>query len=674
MTQENPLLSPAFEIPFDRIQASHIEPAVYAHLKTAQERIDAIKRQTGVRTYENTLGALDEAGVELEIVTSVAGHLESVVTEPALRAAYNAVQPAVSTFYTGIPLDAELWRAIKEFAATDEAKALTGAKARLLKKTVDEFRRHGADLDEAGKKKLEAISVELATITNTFGQNVVDASAAYELYVDDEAELAGLPTRAKESARKNAEARGKTGYRLSLDAPTYIAAMTYLDSVTLRRTLWNAYATRATSGDKDNRPLVARIIELRREKAKLLGFGTFADLVLVDRMAKTGATAKAFVERLHEKTVTAFAREQVDLLTFRRVLEGANAPSLEPWDVAYYAEKQRRELYDWDEEELRPYLPVDRAIRGVFDTAKRLYGVDVVRNEKASVWHPQVEAYHLRDADGSLLGDFYMDLFPRATKRDGAWMGPFITGRGSEPHLATVCGNFTPPQGDMPALLTHREVETLFHEFGHLLHQLLSRVEVRGLAGTRVAWDFVELPSQIMENWCWEKEGLALIAAHYETGAPIPDAMFEKMMRAKNFRAASDQMRQLGFAAIDLALHTDYDAVKDGDVMAYARKVLAGYAPAKFPDDYAMIASFGHLFADSVGYAAGYYSYKWAEALDADAFTRFQKEGVFSRATGDAFRAAVLSKGDSDDPLTLFRAFMGRDPDPDALLVRSGLQ
>ncbi|MBK8169890.1 MAG: M3 family metallopeptidase [Sandaracinaceae bacterium] len=674
MTLENPLLSPSFEIPFDRIRAEHVEPAVEAHLKTAQARIDAIKTHSGERTYANTLFALDEAGLELEIVMSVVGHLESVVTGPELRAAYNAVQPAVSTFYTGIPLDAQLWLAIKEFAATDEAKNLKGAQARLLKKTVDEFRRHGADLDAEGKKKLEALSVELAMITTKFGQNVVDSSAAFELYVDDEADLEGLPARAKESARRSAESKGKSGFRLTLDGPTYIAAMTYLDNADLRRALWQAYATRATSGAHDNRALITRILELRRERAKLLGFDSFADLVLADRMAKNGATAQGFVTRLHEKTVSAFAREQVELLEFRKSLEGASAPALSPWDVTYYAEKQRRALYDWDDEELRPYLPVERAISGVFAIAKRLYGVEVVRNEEAAIWHPLVSAYHLNDADGSLLGNFYMDLFPRETKRDGAWMGTFISGRAAEPHLATVCGNFTPSQGDTPALLTHREVETLFHEFGHLLHQLLSRVEVRSLAGARVAWDFVELPSQIMENWCWEKEGLALIAAHYQTGEPVPDAMFQKMYRAKNFRAASDQMRQLGFASVDLAMHIDYDPACDGDVMAYARKVLAGYAPAKFPDDYAMIASFGHLFADSVGYAAGYYSYKWAEALDADAFTRFQKEGVFNRTTGQAFRDAVLSRGDSDDPLTLYRNFMGRDPDPDALLVRSGLQ
>lgn len=673
MTHTNPLFSPSFTLPFDQIRAEHIEPAVRHHLDAAKTRIEAIKGLKGARTFENTMTALDEAGVELEIVMSVAGHLESVVTSAELREAYNAVQAPVSAFYTSIPLDADLWRAIKEYAASDEAKTLRGPKARLLKKTVDDFRRHGADLDADGKKKLEEISVELALITTKFGQNVVDASASYELYVQDETQLLGLPDRAKESAKRSAESKGKDGYRLTLDAPTYIACMTYLDNAELRKTLWLAFATRATEGERDNRPLIARILELRRARAALLGYENFADLVLADRMAHTGARAKGFVESLHEKTVSAFAREQVELLQFRRTLEGAGAPALEPWDVAYYAEKQRRALYDWDEEELRPYLPVERAVAGVFATAERLYGVTVREKKDASVWHPDVRAYALHDADGALLGDFYMDLFPRETKRDGAWMGPFITGKDREPHVATICANFTPAVGDTPSLLTHRELETLFHEFGHLLHQLLSRVEVRGLAGTRVAWDFVELPSQIMENWCWEKEGLALIAGHYQTGAPIPDTLMQKMLRAKNFRAGSDQMRQLGFASVDLALHMNYDAAKDGDVMEYARGILARFAPAKFPSDYAMIASFGHLFADSVGYAAGYYSYKWAEALDADAFTRFQKEGVFNRKTGDAFRAAVLSRGDGDDPLQLYRSFMGRDPDPDALLARSGL-
>ncbi|MFN7135029.1 MAG: M3 family metallopeptidase, partial [Myxococcales bacterium] len=363
---------------------------------------------------------------------------------------------------------------------------------------------------------------------------------------------------------------------------------------------------------------------------------------------------------------------------FRKELEGPDAPALKPWDVGYYAEKLRRKLYDFDEEELRPYFPVERVLEGMFETVNRLYGIRVEARPNVPVWHPTVRAYQIRDADGSVIGAFYADLYPRDEKRGGAWMNGFITGfvegRERTPHLGLICANATPPVGDKPALLTHGEVETLFHEFGHLLHHCLSRVEVRSLAGTSVAWDFVELPSQIMENWCWEREALDLFARHYQTGAAIPDALYGKLVRAKNFRAANAMMRQLGFAALDLALHIDYDPGRDGDVVAYVRGIMQQHAPVKYDSDYAMIASFTHLFGSAVGYAAGYYSYKWAEVLDADAFTRFKQHGVFDRQVGGEFRNKILARGDSEDPMALFKDFMGREPSVDALLIRSGLQ
>ena len=344
---------------------------------------------------------------------------------------------------------------------------------------------------------------------------------------------------------------------------------------------------------------------------------------------------------------------------------------------AYWAEKQRRALYDFDEEQLRPYFPAERVVDGMFQIVSRLYGIDVKRRDSVPLWHPDVRYYEVRDRDGLLLGAFYADWYPRETKRDGAWMEGFITGvdapGGFEPHAGCVCGNLTPPIGDKPALLTHREVETIFHEFGHLLHHVLSRVEVRSLAGTSVAWDFVELPSQIMENWCWEREALDLFARHHQTGEAIPEDLFTKMVRARTYRSANQQMRQLGFGFVDLKLHREYDAALDGDAIEYARRVLQPFSAARFPENYAMIAGFTHLFASPVGYGAGYYSYKWAEVLDADAFAKFRDEGIFSPEAGGAFREHILSKGDSEDPAELYRRFMGRDPDPDALLIRSGL-
>jgi oligopeptidase A len=506
-----------------------------------------------------------------------------------------------------------------------------------------------------------------------FAQNVVDATAAFEYYIEDEAGLAGLPPSAVEAARESAQAKDKPGWRFTLQMPSYQAVLTYLDDAAVRRLLWETYNRRAAEA---NLALIPRILELRRAKAVLLGFQDFADFVLVERMAKNGATALAFERDLHARTVAAFRRENEALLAFRQSREGPEA-ILDPWDIGYWAEKQRKAEYDFDEEDLRPYFPLERVVNGMFELVRRLYGVTVREAGAAPAWDPGVKFYELLDEDGTLLGSFYADWFPRENKRGGAWMNSFYTGgpaaQGFMPHVGLMCGNLTPPLENKPSLLTHGEAETIFHEFGHLLHHLLSRVEVKSLAGTNVAWDFVELPSQIMENWCWERESLDLFAAHWQTGAPVPGDLFEKMRRARTFRGANAQMRQLGFGTTDLALHIEFDPAQGEDVLAFANAILKEYVAAPLPPGYAMIAAFTHLFADSVGYGAGYYSYKWAEVLDADAFTRFRREGIFNRETGRAFRECILARGDSDDPAALYREFMGRDPDPNALLERLGL-
>lgn len=635
-----------------------------------------IERQGGPLTYENTFGVLDTATEPLDVAMSVVGHLECVVSTPELRAAYNAVKPEVSAFYAGIPLRPALYSKLREYAECEEARRLDSARRRFIKKTLEDFRRHGAELDVGGKARLEAISRELAQLTARFAQNVLDSTAAFELIVEDEQKLAGLPESAVVAARESAREKGKEGWRFTLQAPSLIPLLTYLDDRSIREQVWRAYNRRATAGELDNAPLVRRILELRREQAALLSYPTFADLVLEDRMAKTGALARKFVEELTQKTRSAFEREREQLEEFRQRTGGEAGP-ITPWDLAYYAEKQRRALYDFDEEALRPYFVLERAVGGLFETARRLYGVRVEQNTKTVTWHPDVRAYDLYDEDGAFLASFYADFYPRDEKRGGAWMNGLVTGvagpRGLTPHLGLICANVTPPVGGRPALLTHQEVTTLFHEFGHLLHHCLSRVEVRSLAGTNVAWDFVELPSQIMENWCWQREALDSFARNYETGESIPPELFEKMSRARTYREATAMMRQLGFAAVDLALHMTYEEARDGDVLAYARRVMQPYAPVAYPDEYAMIASFSHLFSSHVGYAAGYYSYKWAEVLDADAFTRFRDGGVFNRAVGSEFRHKVLARGDSDDPMTLYREFMGREPRLEALLERSGL-
>jgi oligopeptidase A len=673
----NPLLTVQFRIPFDRIRAADVQPAAAELLAQARARLAAIASQPGERTYQNTMDALDRFTEPLDYAMSVVGHLESVATYPELRAAYNAVQPEASAFYSGIPLHAGLWRGIREFAATAEGQAAAGERRRFLDKTIESFRRHGADLDPAGKKRLEEIDVELTQATTKFGENVLDSTNAFELVIASEPELAGLPPTAVAAARQSAARKGLEGWRFTLQGPDYEAVMTYLDNAAVRQQVYRAFLVRATEEGRDNRPLIASILHLRHERARLLGFADFADLVLDDRMAHSGARAMQFLEQLKAKTERRFREENRELLEFRRSLEGPAAPELEPWDVAYYAEKQRAALYDFDKESLRPYFPLENVVAGMFGLAGRLYGIRVTQDQDTPVWDAQVRYYNVHDETGAWIGGFYADWYPRENKRPGAWMDALITGgpsdHGFQPHLGLICGNLSQPVGGQPALLTHRDVETIFHEFGHLLHHLLGRVETRSLSFANVAWDFVELPSQIMENWCWERAALDLFARHWETGEPVPEDLFQKMKRARTFRAANAQMRQLGFGFLDLMLHTRYAPERDGDPVEYTRRLLQEYSPAPLPPWHAMIAGFSHLFGGPVGYAAAYYSYKWAEVLDADAFTRFRERGIFSREVGGQFREKILSRGDSQDPAELYRGFMGREPDPNALLERLGL-
>jgi oligopeptidase A len=676
-TSTNPLLSVPFHIPFDQIGAEMVEPAIATLLEDTREHLESLANQPGERTFANTMNTLDQLCEPLDVAMAVVRHLEAVATYPELRAAFNAVQPAVSAFYSGIPLNERLWGAIKGYAATAEAGSLSGERRRFLEKTVDTFRRHGADLDPTEKKRLEAIDVELTQLTTKYAENVLDATNAFEWRADDKAQLAGLPPTALAAARESAERKGQQGWRFTLQAPDYFAIITYLDDAAVRRHFYEAYMTRSTAEPWDNRGLISRVLQLRQEKARLLGFDDFADFALDDRMAHSGARAMEFLEDLKARTQRRFEEENRELLEFRRSLEGPPAPQLEPWDVGYYAEKQRAALYDFDEEALRPYFPLESVVSGLFELVGRLYGIQVSEEKGIAAWDSAIRFYNIHDRDGTLLGGFYSDWYPRENKRGGAWMDALITGgpenHGFRPHLGLICGNLTPPVGGKLALLTHREVETIFHEFGHLLHHLLSRVGIRTLAGTNVAWDFVELPSQIMENWCWEREALDLFASHWETHEPIPHDLFQKMKRARTFRAANAQMRQLGFGFIDLLLHARYRPESDGDPVAYARRILQEFSPAELPPNHAMIAGFTHLFASPVGYAAGYYSYKWAEVLDADAFTRFLENGIFSREIGSQFRDKILARGDSEDPAELYRQFMGREPDPEALLRRSGL-
>lgn len=682
----NPFLDPAFHVRWSQHTPEQIVPAIDAALAKAQAAVDAIaSRALDQLSYETTFLALEAATEELNRAWGKVGHLQSVADSPALREAHHALLPKVSSFYAKIPLNPALWERLRRFAESDAGRALTGIHRRFVDETVLDFRHAGADLPAEKRQRLEVLQGELAQLTQSYSEHVLDATNAWQLLVDDPARLAGIPAHALAAAKRAAAAKGlgteeKPVWRFTLHGPSQEPVMTYADDDGLRRECWSAAVAVGAEAPHDNGPVVTRILALRQEKASLLGHTHFADLVLQRRMARNGARALSFIEDLKMRTQRAFARECHELEEFKARVTGTRVAPLLAWEVGYWAEKLRRERYAFDEEALRPYLPMDRVIAGLFELAGRVFGLRIQERAAGTVevWHPEVKFYDVRNAAGVHVGSFYADWHPRESKRGGAWMGYLITGGPTpdgrrEPHLGYICGNMTPPVDGKPALLTHREVETVFHEFGHLLHHLLGEVEIKSLNGVNVAWDFVELPSQIMENWTWQRESLDLFARHHETGATIPDDIYTKMIAARNFRSACGTMRQLQFAKMDLLLHLNTAEFLVGDLETKARAVVADCMIPTQPPARTIVKRFNHLFSDPVGYAAGYYSYKWAEVLDADAFTRFEREGIFNAATGADFIRHILSRGNSADPAELYRGFMGRDPDLAALLKRSGL-
>lgn len=668
---DNPLLRTELPIPFHRIRAEHVIPAVRAALARAEAELEAIVTLQGERTYENTVLELEEVSERMGRVTRPISHLIGVHDTPELRAAWQEMVPEISAFNARIALNPGLWSAVKAYAETDAARALTGVRARHLKKMVRAFVRAGADLPDEAKSRIEALRVELSSVAQKYANNVLDATNAFELVVTDEAELEGLPESARAQARAAAQAKGVEGWRFTLQIPSFQPFMQYSARRELRRRMYEAYSNRASSGEHDNRPLIRRLLELRRELAGVLGFRDWADYTLEESMAGSGDRAIAFEADLTARTRPAWNREIAALREFARDELGMS--ELEPWDVSFAAERMRLARFDLDAEALRPYFPLDGVLEGLFEIARRLFGVTVQPRELEAVWHPDVRFYDVADENGMRLGGFYTDWFPREDKRGGAWMSGMILGgprpHGWEPHLGFVAANVSPPEGGHPALLTHREVQTVFHEFGHLLHHMLSRVEIGALGGTRVPTDWVELPSQIMENWTWERPALDLFARHWQTGEPIPDALYDRMRAARIHMGAHHQMRQLSFGTVDLELHVRFDPASGEDPVARAQRVMEDFSLAPhFARDH-FITSFAHIF--SGGYAAGYYSYLWSEVLEADAFSRFATEGLFNRETGRAYVEHMLSQGDAEDPAELFRRFMGRDPDPEALLRRN---
>lgn len=699
-----PFLTQDFHIRWSSLDPAAIQADIGQALKDAEARLNAvIEQDRGKMNFQSVIIGLEEATRPLNEAWGLVQHLDALCNSPTLREAHNSMLPEVSSFFAKIPLNEHLWDLLETYSKTEEARQLPSVRKRALDETMEGFRLAGADLPPEKKTRLEALESELSQATQKYSENVLDSTNAWELLITDVAELEGLPASAIEAARADALAKGygtqeAPQYRITLKAPSMIPVMEHAEKESVRKAVWEA-ASNVGQGQYDNTELIWKILRLRHEKATLLGRQHFADLVLQQRMARTGAAALSFVEDLHGKVKNAFDRETIQLQEFRADSLGRPADLLQPWEVAYWAEKQRKAAYDFDEEELRPYFPLDKVLGGMFRLAEvvfdlRIVGRDVVclapgeesqvstRPDElgpVEVWHPDVKFYEVRNEKGVHIGSFYADWHPRDSKRGGAWMNylrgglPPVEDQDRRLHLGLICGNMTPPVDGRPALLTHDEVCTVFHEFGHLLHQLLGNVEVASLNGVNVYWDFVELPSQILENFCWERESLDLFARHHETGEAIPQRLLKKVLAAKNYRSASDIMRQLSFGKLDLELHMHHANEEGVDIDALSRRLLKDYLMPLKTENPTMARRFGHLFSSPVGYAAGYYSYKWAEVLDADAFTRFQQEGVLNPKVGREFRDKILSRGNSEDPGKLFRDFMGRDPAPKALLVRAGL-
>jgi oligopeptidase A len=683
---DNSFLDRSFHIRWSQLTADKVVGAVEHALIEAEEAIARIAAQDPAAVdYHCTFLALEQATDLLNETWAKVSHLVSVADAPDLREAHNAMLAKVSAFQARISLNEQLWLRLKAAAAQPSSLSLQGEQRRFVDETVADFIQQGADLPADKKSRLEALQSELAQLTQKYSENVLDATNAWELLVEDENRLRGLPDHAKDAAKQSALRKGHGNasrpiWRFTLQAPSQEPVMLYAEEAELRRQVWEAAVAVGSQSPHDNRELVKRILALRNEKAVLLGQTHFADLVLARRMAGTGRKATDFIEDLHQRVKDAFKRECAELEKFKAESLGSAVALLAPWETGFWAEKLRRKRYDFDEEQLRPYFSVAGVLAGMFEITQRVFGIKVTELPVGTVevWHPEVKFYEVHDRSGRHIGSLYADWHPRESKRGGAWMNYLITGGpradGSRaPHLGLICGNLTPPSADRPALLTHREVETIFHEFGHLLHHLFGEVGIKSLNGVNVAWDFVELPSQIMENWCWEREGLDLFARHHATGERIPQELFDRMTAARNFRSAVATMRQLAFARMDLELHSNPAPYLEGDISARLKDLLREYLVPTQPSSPSAENRFTHVFADPVGYAAGYYSYKWAEVLEADAFTRFKREGIFNGEVGAEFVDKILSRGNSVEPMKLFVDFMGRPPDLQALLTRAGL-
>ena len=678
--RENPFLqayqTPHEATPFNLINLSDYEPALREGMRREDEEIKLITDNPEPPTFTNTILALENAGKLLERVTTVMFNLMSAETCDELEAIAEKMMPELSEHSNDISLNSKLFARVKCVYEQRDVLKLSPEEKALLEKTYDGFARNGANLPDEDKEKLRRYSMELSSLTLRFSQNHLKETNKHELILTEEKDLNGLPASIIEAAAHTAKEKGKDGWIFTLQAPSYVPFMKYCSNRSLRKQMYMAYNTQCIHNDEyDNQEIVRQLVNLRMQTAQLLGFADYADYVLRKRMAESSKNVYDLLNQLLEAYTPAANREVAEVEALAKKTESSEF-RLMPWDFSYYAEKLKNRKFDFDEEELRPYFELNRVKQGIFGLATRLYGITFRENKDIPVYHPNVQAYEVYDKDGSYLAILYTDFYPRPGKRSGAWMTSYKeqwieeNGENSRPHVS-VTTNFTKPTADKPALLTFSEVTTFLHEFGHALHGIFANTRFKSMSGTNVYWDFVELPSQIMENFAVERDFLNTFACHYQTGTPIPDNLIQKIIDASNFNVAYACLRQVGFGLLDMAWYTRH-TLFEGDVKAFEK---AAWEKAQIlPDvkEACMSVQFGHIM--SGGYAAGYYSYKWAEVLDADAFSLFKAKGIFDKETAQLFREHILSKGGTEHPMTLYKRFRGQEPTIDALLHRNGIK
>jgi oligopeptidase A len=674
----NPMLESPLLPAFSKIQPSHIETAIDQMLADNRKKVEEIIEGLTNPSWDSLVAPLEEMNDRLVKAWSPVSHMNSVVNSDELRDAYNACLPKLSQYWTEMGQNQALYQAFNELAQSEAFSDLNEAKQKVISNTLRDFRLSGIALNADDQQRYAQLQQKLSELTTKFSENVLDASNAWNKLLDHESELEGLPPMALAAAKQMAEAKELNGWLVTLDFPSYLATITYADNRELRKEIYTAFATRASDqgpgkGQWDNSPIMTEILELRLELATLLGFGNYAEYSLATKMAETPGQVVKFLRDLAEKSLPVAKQDFQQLSDFAK--DNFNVDDLQAWDIAYFSEKLKQEKYAISEEQIRPYFPLPKVLDGLFAVTGKLFNIEIAEISEFDRWHKDARLFEI-SREGEVIARFFLDLYARDKKRGGAWMDDCRVRRRLDdgslqlPVAYLVC-NFSSPVGDDPALLTHNEVTTMFHEFGHGLHHMLTQIECADVSGINgVAWDAVELPSQFLENWCYEPEALALISGHYQTGETLPQALLDKMLAARNFQSGMMMVRQLEFSLFDFCLHREYQPGKT-DVQAFLNDIRRNVAVVTPPEFNRFQHSFSHIFAG--GYAAGYYSYKWAEVLSADAFSRFEEEGVFNLQTGKDFRTNILEMGGSKEPMELFVSFRGREPSVDALLRHCGI-